>query len=112
MVGDASYAAVAHLVQVHVARTVVPVRLFTLAATVEVARTTAGSTQPPLWLIADYSHAIEELSFKGMHSLHTRVSRTQTSAVLPLLYVWQGFTIYAAALLEYSEEELGEFFIA
>ena len=112
LVGEASYAAVTHLVCVNTSKDVVPLGLFTLAASVELARTTVGTPQPPAWLQSDYIHAIEELSLKGMQSLKEQISRGQISSILPLLYIWKGFRVYAAALIEYSEAELSEFFVA
>ena len=63
-VGDASYAAIPHLVRIHRRRGIVDWNTYALVAIIELARTEKQNPGLPAWLEEDYFHVSRELRRK------------------------------------------------
>jgi hypothetical protein len=64
-VGEASYAAVRHLVQLYLATQTIDWNTYALVATIELARGKSGNPEVQDWLSAEYFRAIQDLARKG-----------------------------------------------
>jgi hypothetical protein len=107
-VGDASYAAVPHLVRIYRQHRAIDWNTYAIVAVIELARGRDDNSDVPKWLEQDYFQALRELAEKGI----TEVLRAKTSeelrAILSVLAISKGARTHARFLLDYSEEELLE----
>jgi hypothetical protein len=107
-VGEASYAAIPHLLRIH--RNGMPGwYLYAMVATIELARDNERNSKVPEWLEKDYFAAIHELAEIGIKEFAKVSSPEVIRTVLALLAIDKGFRTYGRMLLDYSEEELLEF---
>ena len=108
-VGEASYAAVPHLVRIHQQRGVVDWNTYGIVAIIELARDDAGNPPMPKWLEEDYSQALRSLAAIGT----TEILRTNdveiVQAILGVIALTKGLRTHAKFLINYSEEEMLEF---
>jgi hypothetical protein len=113
-VGEASYAAVPQLVRISSGGEgeALPWQLLALVAGIELARTEEDSPLIPEWLGSEYVNAMDALALKCLRGMREIKSSPLVRGALGVLALWKGFRIYAAAFLEYSEDELSEFFIS
>jgi hypothetical protein len=107
-VGEASYAAVPHLVRIHRQRGVVDWNTYGLVAVIELARTEMQNPPIPDWLEKDYFRAIRELAEIGSVEFWRGTNPEEIRAILSILALARDARITARFLLEYSEEELLE----
>lgn len=108
-VGEASYAAVPHLVRIHRQRNAPDWNTYAIVATIELARGQGNNPAVPDWLEEEYFHAIQELATSGVAQLPQADSLDDVRAILSILAISKGARIYGRLLLNYSEEELLEF---
>jgi len=89
-VGEASYAAVPHLVRIHQQRGVVDWNTYGIVAIIELARDDAGNPPMPKWLEEDYSQALRSLAAIGT----TEILRTNdveiVQAILGVIALTKG----------------------
>jgi hypothetical protein len=107
-VGEASYAAVPHLVRIHRQRGVVDWNTYGLVAVIELARKEGKNPAIPDWLQQDYFRAIRELAEIGSVEFWRGKNSEEVRAILGILALATDTHITARFLVEYSEEELLE----
>ncbi|HKV77041.1 MAG TPA: hypothetical protein VJP02_02805 [Candidatus Sulfotelmatobacter sp.] len=108
-VGEASYAAVPHLVRIHRARNTNDWNSYAMVATIELARTERGNPELPKWLEPEYFEAIDDLAAFGLSTLERTKDRYVVRGILSVLAISKGARVYGKVLLEYSEDELLDF---
>jgi hypothetical protein len=108
-VGEASYAAVPHLVRIHRARNMSDWNTYAMVATIELARTERGNPGLPKWLEPAYFDAIDDLAALGLGTLERTKDRDVVRGILSVLAISKGARVYGKMLLEYSEDELLDF---
>jgi hypothetical protein len=107
-IGDASYAAIPQLVEIHRKVGMVDWNTYALTAIVELARTEHENPEVPDWLREDYFRSIKELAEIGAEQiLHTDESES-VRAILSVIAIAKGLRTYGKFLVEYSEDELLE----
>jgi hypothetical protein len=105
-VGEASYAAIPHLVSIYRKCGVVDWNTYAIVAVIELARTERGNPELPKWLEEDYFHAIGELAEAGAAEiLHTGEPET-VRAMLSVIAIAKGLRTHGRFLIEYSENEM------
>ena len=105
-VGEASYAAVPHLVRIHRHRGVIDWNTYAIVAIIELARNQGGNSEVPKWLEKDYFHAIQVLSKIGCTEFSHAKSSAEVRAILGILAIAKGARMHGKFLVMYSEEEL------
>lgn len=107
-VGEASYAAVPHLVRIHAKQGLDDWNTYALVGVIELARANGKNPEVPTWLKDEYFQAIQDLAKLGC----TKVLRARTTedlrAILCILAIAKGARTHARFLLEYSDAELLE----
>lgn len=113
-VGEASYAAVPHLVRIHRQRGVHDWNTYAITACIELAR--GGSNDPehgkqknpevPDWLEPGYFTALKVLVEIGLKELPLTSDRNQVRGILCILALGKQARTYARFLLDYSEDEM------
>jgi hypothetical protein len=107
-VGEASYAAVPHIVRIHRLRGEDDWNTYALVAVIELARGRGKNPEVPEWLKADYFKAIQQLAETGTVELMRSKDAEEIRAILSILAIAKGARTHARLLLEYSDEELVE----
>ncbi len=107
-VGEASYAAVPHLVRIYRQRGVVDWNIYAIVAVIELARERGKNPQVPEWLEEDYNRAIQELAGIGAVEVLQAKDPEDIRAILSIIAMSKGARTHARFLLEYSAEELLE----
>ncbi len=107
-VGDASYAAVPLLVDMHRKRGASEWDTFALVCIIELARTEERNPEVPAWLADDYFRAIQELAELGLQELVRTTDADAVRAILSVVAVARGLRTHAKFLIQYSEDELQE----
>jgi hypothetical protein len=105
-VGDASYAAVPHIVRIHRQRGTADWNPYALVAVIELAREKGKNPALPEWLKDDYCEAIQDLAKIGSVEVLRAKNAEELRAILSVLALAKGARTYARVLLENSEEEL------
>jgi hypothetical protein len=105
-VGEASYAAVPHLVRIHRQRGVIDWNTYAIVAIVELARNRGGNPQVPKWLEEGYFRAIQELAEIGSTEILRANASEEIRAILGILAIAKGARTQGRFLVMYSEEEL------
>jgi hypothetical protein len=107
-VGEASYAAVPHLVRIYRARAVFDWNVYAIVAVIELARDSGRNPEVPKWLQDDYFQAIRELADSGAVDVLRANDPEDIRAILSILAIAGGTRTHARFLLNYSDEELLE----
>jgi len=107
MLGDASYSAVPHIVEIHRKSGLVNWNPYAIAACIESART-AGNPIIPDWLEKDYFRSIQELSQVGIPEISRASDPEEVRAILSIMAIAKGLRTHGRVLLKYSEEELAD----
>jgi hypothetical protein len=107
-VGEASYAAVPHLVRICRQRGVIDWNTYAIVSVIELARGNGSNPEVPEWLREDYHQAIRELAEMGAAEVLQATDADKVRAILSVLALAAGTPTYAKFLLEYSEQELLE----
>ena len=105
-VGEASYAAVPHLVRIYRKRGILNWDTYAIVATIELARAQGKNPDVPDWLAEDYFAAIQKLAQLGLTELERATDPEDIKAILSILAIWKGAHTHGRFLLIYSEEEL------
>jgi hypothetical protein len=108
-VGEASYAAVPHLVRIYRERGGDYWNTYAIVAIIELARSIGKNPEVPKWLEEGYFRAIRELAEVGAVEIFRATDPTDIRAILSILAIAAGSRVHARFLLIYSEEELLEF---
>jgi hypothetical protein len=107
-VGEASYAAVPHLVRIHRERGLHEWNTYAIVATIDLARGNKKNPTLPRWLSNDYFDAIRKLAEIGATEVLTETNTDTVRAILAVLAISAGTRTHARFLLEYSADELLE----
>ena len=107
-VGEASFAAVPHIVRVYCNRCVPDWNAYAMVAVIELARNRDQNPDVPGWLKAEYFAAIDKLAEKGLSELSRAQDPETYRAFLAVIALKNGLRSHASLLLKYSEEELQE----
>lgn len=105
-VGEASYAAVPHIVRVHSERGADDWNTYALVAVIELARARGKNPDVPSWLREEYLQAIRELAALGSAEIMRAKNPEDARAILSILALAKNARTHARFLLEYSDEEL------
>jgi hypothetical protein len=108
-VGEASYAAVPHLVRIHREHNLPNWNTYAIVGVIELARGEGHNPKVPEWLDQDYKSALHELAEIGTSELMRTQDSEEIRAILAILAISRGARIYGRLLLNYSEQELLEF---
>jgi hypothetical protein len=107
-VGEASYAAVPHLVRICRQRGVLDWNIYAIAAIIELARTEGTNPDVPDWLRASYFNAIEELAGIGSVEILQANDSETVRAILSILAIAKDLRSFGRFLVSYSEDEMLE----
>jgi hypothetical protein len=107
-VGEASYAAVPHLVRIHRQRGVKDWNTYAIVTTIELARDSRENPPIPTWLKQEYDSAIRELADIGLAELTVATDTEMVRSILAILAISKGARIYGRILSEFSEDEVLE----
>lgn len=109
-VGEASYAAVPHVVRAYRQRGEADWNTFALIAIIELARLNVGNPELPGWLADDYLRAIRELAEIGAHQLSDTTDSDVIRSILAVVAITSGLREHGRILVNYSDEEAAELF--
>lgn len=107
-VGEASYAAIPHLVRIYRQTGVRDWNTYAIAAVIDLARDSGHNPDVPEWLSADYFEAIRDLAEMAAREVLQEKDPEFVRAALSVLAIVAGARVHARFLLDYSGEELLE----
>ena len=107
-VGQASYAAVPHLVRIVAARGLEDWNLFALAGTIELERVGLGNPSLPDWLAESYQRAWEKLFEMARSALVEASDSVTFRCLLATIAIAKGDHRRGRILLDFDDEELDE----
>lgn len=107
-VGEASYAAVPHLVRIHRPHGRADWNTYALVAVIELARTAGKNPKIPKFLQQSYFQSIRELAELGAREILRVKDPDTVRAVLSVLAIAKGARTHAKSLISYSDKELEE----
>lgn len=107
-VGEASYAAVPHLIRIHRERGIPDWNAYALAATVELARHSEQNPVLPAWLEAGYRRAWLDILEAGLAELAVVDDPLIVQCVLATVAIAKGRRTYGRILLDFTEDEIEE----
>lgn len=105
-VGDASYAAVPHIVRIYRQRGVIDWNAYAMLAIIELARTGGKNADVPEWLASDYFEALQTLAETGLAEITRTDDHDTVGAILSIIAITKGLRTHGRFLVEYSEDEL------
>jgi hypothetical protein len=105
-VGEASYAAVPHLVRIYRKHDTPDWNTYAIVAIIELARDKGNNPAVPEWLEDDYFSAIQELATIGAADVLTAKDPEAFRAILSIIAIAKGLRTYGKFLVEFSEDEL------
>ena len=107
-VGEASYAAVPHLVRIHRQKGALEWNTFAMVAAIELARNSEGNPRVPAWLEIEYEASVAELAQLGLAELPNVDNKETVRGILAVVALWKGARTYGRLLMEFSEDEIVE----
>ena len=105
-VGEASYAAVLHLVRIYRNHDTPDWNTYAIVAVIELAREKNNNPAVPKWLEDGYFSAIQELGKIGAAEVLTTNDQETLPAILGIIAIAKGIRTYGRFLVEFSEDEL------
>lgn len=105
-VGDASYAAVPHVVRTCCEHRTPDWNTYAIVATIDLARDNQNNPEIPSWLRDDYFGAIRFLAERGAHDILRVKDPDVVRAILSILALAAGARTHARFLIQYSAQEL------
>jgi hypothetical protein len=107
-VGEASYAAVPHLVRIYKNRGKIDWNTYALVSTIELARNVGNNPNIPAWLRKGYEDAIDRLAMTGLGEIAQAKDIETIRGILAITAIWKGLRTYARFIIDFSEDELNE----
>jgi hypothetical protein len=107
-VGEASYAAVPHIVGIYRRRQKDRWRTFGLVALIELARGRDTNPKVPSWLKQDYFQAIQDLAEIGSAEVMSENDADAVRVMLSVVAIAKGARTHARFMFEYSDEEMND----
>ena len=105
-VGEASFAAVPHIVRIYRDRGVNDWNAYAIVSIIELARNQNENPDVPGWLRDNYFSAIHALAEKGASELPNAQDPDCCCAILGVVALDKGLRTHARPLVNYSEDEL------
>ncbi len=105
-VGEASYAAVPHLVRIHRRRGNADWNTYAIVAAIELARDSRKNPPVPDWLRQGYDTALQDLADLGRTELPAAEAAETVRSILAILAIAKGARVYGRLLVEFSEDEV------
>src|ERR1051325_6349471 len=105
-VGEASYAAVPHLVRIYRNHDTPDWNTYAIVAVIELAREKNNNPAVPKWLEDGYFSAIQELTKIGAAEVLTANDQEVSRAILGIIAIAKGIRTHGRLLVEFSEDEL------
>jgi hypothetical protein len=105
-VGEASYAAVPHLVRIYRSHSAPDWNTYAIVAIIELARQRGSNPAVPNWLQDDYFAAIHELAKIGAAEVLTATDAEACRAILGVIAIAKGLRTQGRFLIQFSEDEL------
>jgi hypothetical protein len=107
-VGEASYAAVPHLVNIYRQRGILDWNIYAIVAIIDLARNMGLNPDVPDCLKISYFNAIEELARIGSVEILQASDSETARAILSILAIAKGLRSFGRFLVSYSEDELSD----
>jgi len=107
-VGEASYAAVPHLVRIHAARGIADWNTYALVAIIEGVRLNPGNPPLPANLRDEYETALRSLSRLGVRELEAAVEPSLVASILAVIAIDKGQPTLGRLAVEFSDDERRE----
>jgi hypothetical protein len=107
-VGEASYAAVPHLVRIHAARGIADWNTYALVAAIEVAQRSGVNPTLPANLRDSYETAWREIVKLGLHELANAENPTLVASIIGVIAIDKGLFTLGRLAVEFTEDERGE----
>jgi hypothetical protein len=104
-VGEASYAAIPHLVRIHRKRGVLDPNTYALTATIEDVRRNPGNPAIPSWLLDDYDSALHQLVELGLNDFRHAKEPELVSGILAILAMTKGQLLLSRFAVSYTDDE-------
>jgi hypothetical protein len=105
-VGEASYAAVPHLVRIYRERLTPGWNTYAMVSVIELARTEGANPQLPAWLETGYFQAIQELAEIGVTEVLQVDDSGTVREILAVIAIAKGLRAHGKFLFLYSEDEM------
>jgi hypothetical protein len=105
-VGEASYAAVPHLVRICRKHGIVNWNIFAIVAIIELARNEGTNPDVPKWLKEGYFRAITELAEIAVTEIFRTNEPDTVRAMLSIIAIERGLRTHGKFLVNYSEDEM------
>jgi hypothetical protein len=109
-VGDASYAALPHLVRIYIARGVSDWNTYAIAATIDLARRRNQNPNVPAYLLDEYNQALHELAEHGLREIKGASDPNLIRSAIAVLAIWKQQFLLAELAANFDEAELKEIF--
>jgi hypothetical protein len=107
-IGEASFAAVPHLVRIYRKRGIIDWNTFAIAAVIELARKEGSNPDVPDWLKKEYFLAIKDLAEIAVTEILITNDPYAIRSMLSLVAIQKGLRIHGKFLANYSEDEMLE----
>jgi len=107
-VGEASYAAIPHLVEICRNRQLSDWNLFALVSTIEICRSQPHNPPIPVWLQQSYRQAWQDLFDFGLSAVRSSSDKLVIRSVLGTIALHKGLSQVGRLLIEADESELQE----
>jgi hypothetical protein len=107
-VGEASYAAVPHLVRIYKNRGMIDWNIYVMVSAIELARNVGNNPDVPSWLRQGYVDAINRLALTGLVEFPQANDIETVRGILSNIAIWKGARTYARFIVDFSEDELNE----
>lgn len=107
-VGEASYAAVPHLVRIYRKQREPDWQTYAIVATIELVRKEGSNPDVPEWLEEGYFKALVELAEIAASEILKADTPETVRSILAILAISRGQRIYGRFIDYYSEDELAE----
>jgi hypothetical protein len=107
-VGEASYAAVPHLVRIYKNSGKIDWNTYAIVSTIELARNVGNNPDVPPWLRNGYEDSIDGLAMTGLGEIAQAKDIEAIRGILSIIAIWKGLRTYARFIIDFSEDELNE----
>ncbi|HXC53842.1 MAG TPA: hypothetical protein VNU97_00970 [Rhizomicrobium sp.] len=109
-VGEASYAALPHIVRIHAASNKSHRDAYAIVAVIDGSRRNGRNPELPDYLRPSYEAAIQQLAKIGLHEIAGATDPALISSILAVIAIWKGHTALGAFAMNFDEDELQEIF--
>jgi hypothetical protein len=110
-VGEASYAAVPHLVRIHAARGVPDWNTYAMVGTIEIARLNGHNPELPERHQAAYHAALQQLGIIGVEELKAAEDPTLVCCIIGVIAMGKGQRSLGRLALDFDEDERREILV-